>query len=323
MANPAQVQADVNLRTLRTRDVSQPVEMRGGQVRSITLNIPLLTAPNAYLVVRLPDSVVSGLLTHVRTLPEQQRADFLREWVMRNQEAVLDQYVRSGASSRRFRYNVVPVQSITLADITPRRVEPPAQPAPRPVAPNPLASAPPGQRPGRVIQPGGQPPPATARREETRQPARPPVPPAPEVRERPVAAPPTPARVELPPMPREITGGNGSTANPYTVYRTARDAERIRRTRSETLVDGSFRVQIEGFGELVFRVFLSEAQMEPSVRGRTRQELWRIFQAVFQRAAAEHPERTLDNTAMRTAGRDFTGGFTRFCAQYDQATRSE
>jgi hypothetical protein len=97
--------------------------MRRGQLRSVTLTIPLLSERNTYLVVRLPNEIVQDAVRQARELPEAERPAFLRDWVMRNQQAVLEQYVRTGRSERRFRYDVVPVPT-RMGEVTPRRVEP-------------------------------------------------------------------------------------------------------------------------------------------------------------------------------------------------------
>ncbi|MCI0504290.1 hypothetical protein L0Y65_06305 [Candidatus Micrarchaeota archaeon] len=219
MTQPTAFQADVNVRTLRApqaRDAMEhPVELRRGEVRGITLTIPLLTDRTSYLVVRLPDEVVRGLLEHVRTLPPPERADFIRQWVMRNQQAVIEQHVRSGGRERRFRYDIVPVQAMPrVTEATPRRVEPPAQqpvatavPRREAVAPQPAS---PGQPARRIIQPG--------------QPAR-----SPQVRVEPqpgpVFAPDRPAErpVPAPPAARRREeeswwlGGRGTQREPYRI----------------------------------------------------------------------------------------------------------
>jgi hypothetical protein len=110
--------------------MASPVETRRGELRSVTLTIPLLSERNTYLVVRLPNEAVQEAVRQARELPEAERPAFLREWVMRNQQAVIEQYVRSGRSERRFRYDVVPVAATRVAEATPRRVIEP-NPTPR------------------------------------------------------------------------------------------------------------------------------------------------------------------------------------------------
>ncbi|MEW6722463.1 MAG: hypothetical protein AB1324_04325 [Candidatus Micrarchaeota archaeon] len=134
MAQPSSLQAPVERQTLTSaqaqRALSNPVTLRRGEVQSITLTIPLLSDRNSYLVVRLPDESVRALMSHLGTLPQDQRREFTVEWIMRNQQAVLDQYVRSGGSERRFRYDVVPIQAQPpILSSTPRRVDEQRPPA--------------------------------------------------------------------------------------------------------------------------------------------------------------------------------------------------
>lgn len=130
MAQAAPVQADVQRTTLSASDarrqLENPVVVRRGQVQSVTLTIPLLSERNAYLVVRLPDTVVQDLMRQAREVPEADRPAFVRDWIMRNQQAVLEQFVRANRSERRFRYDVVPVPT-RMGEVTPRRVEQPPQ----------------------------------------------------------------------------------------------------------------------------------------------------------------------------------------------------
>ncbi|MEW6035836.1 MAG: hypothetical protein AB1529_04445, partial [Candidatus Micrarchaeota archaeon] len=199
MAQPPVLQADVNVRSMRAAEarqaISNPVDVRRGQVRSITLTIPLLTDRGSYLVVRLPDTVVQELLTQARTLPEAERPGFVRDWVMRNQQAVLEQYILSSRGQRRFRYNVVPVQAQPprVTEATPRRVEdqpPPVGTAVPRREERPAEPQPPGR--GRVIQPG----------------------PVPQVPERPVVAPQPRPAPRIPEEEREFRGGTGTTRDP-------------------------------------------------------------------------------------------------------------
>ncbi len=204
MTQPTAFQADVNVRTLRAaaahEALQHPVELRRGEVRSITLTIPLLNDNTSYLVVRLPDNVVQALLTHVRTLPQNERQEFIYNWVMRNQQAVIEQHIRSGGRDRRFRYDVVPIQALPrVTESTPRRVEPPPQPPVSATVPRrePAAPVQPAAPPPRVIQPG-----APTAQPRTAQPA-----------ERPVAAPAPRQREEE----RWWLGGGGTRASPYRI----------------------------------------------------------------------------------------------------------
>ena len=130
MAQAAPVQAEVQRQTLSAADarraLENPVAIRRGAVQSVTLTIPLLSERNSYLVVRLPDAVVQDLMRQAREVPDAERPAFVRDWVMRNQQAVLEQFVRAGRTERRFRYDVIPVPT-RMGEVTPRRVEPPPQ----------------------------------------------------------------------------------------------------------------------------------------------------------------------------------------------------
>jgi hypothetical protein len=176
---------------------------------------------------------------------------------MRNQEAVLDQYVRSGTRTRRFRYNVVPVQAIpTLAETTPRRVEPSAPPA---------AATVPRREGGRVIQPGAtvQPPPVSTG----------------EVREGPVV-PPAPPRAREAQEERELEGGTGTRADPYRI--------RVLRNRSRRADIGSREVAIPititGVGH--FRVSVTLSQVTRANFETTYREALRLCRQAFLQSEA-------------------------------------
>jgi hypothetical protein len=128
MAQAAPLQAEAHRATLTAaaaRDhMSHPLETtRSGEVRALTITVPLLSERNSYLVVRLPENLVRDVLSYAGTLPEDQRRDYLSEWIIRNQQAVLSQYIQSGRTSRAFRYDVVPAR-IQVTGAVPRRVEP-------------------------------------------------------------------------------------------------------------------------------------------------------------------------------------------------------
>ncbi len=312
MTQPQPLQADVQFRTIRANDARQamanPVVLRRGEVQSITLTIPLLSGPNDYLVVRLPDEAVRGMLTHARTLPPNERTNFIREWIMRNQQAVIEQHVRSGPTTRRFRYDVVPVQAQPrVTEATPRRVEPAPQPppttaVPRREGPPPAAVQPaaprPAEQPRRVIQPG------SPRRE------------SPPLTEHPVT-PPAPRAQQHPPFPQQIRGGNGSSARPYTLYMTP--AEVARRGRSETILDFTMNFDVEPVGRVTFRVYLTEAQASAANRAATQGEIWQIIRRTYERVASERGVR-VDSSAFRDARPGYNRSFSRVMAQYDQQT---
>ncbi|MFH0885024.1 MAG: hypothetical protein V1861_04900 [Candidatus Micrarchaeota archaeon] len=211
MAQPSMVQAEVSIRNMNQSEareaMANQVEIRRGEVRSITLTIPLLSDQNSYLVVRLPEESVRSLMDHVATLPEGERNAFIKEWVMRNQAAVLEQYINSGQSSRHFRYDVVPV-----------RVEQAQEPASREAQPaSPVASAVPSRR----EQPSPQPPvleaePLIIRRTTTQE--------AVPSQNPPVQAPAEQAIVSPPPEQRQreyafrLSGsGSGTQEEPYVI----------------------------------------------------------------------------------------------------------
>jgi hypothetical protein len=105
-------------------------------------------------------------------------------------------------------------------------------------------------------------------------------------------------RVELPPLPSQITGGNGSTQRPYEV-RPAAGRERGD-VLAASAVDIPFSFQIEGVGTVKFLVHLTLSQMARSRRTATQTELRTIFTAGIQRRAQESGRR-LDQTAVRDA----------------------
>ncbi len=128
MAQAAPLQIEVHRTTLTAaaaRDqLTNPVETRRGEIRSLAITVPLLGERNTYLVARLPEPIVRELLTYTATLPEAQRRDYLAEWIIRNQQAVLSQYIQSGRSQRAFRYNAVPARiEPSVVEAVPRRVE--------------------------------------------------------------------------------------------------------------------------------------------------------------------------------------------------------
>lgn len=115
------------------QQMASPVEFnRRHELRSVTLTIPLLGERNSYLVVRIPNEMAQEAVRLAREQPEAERPAFLREWLMRNQQVVLETYVRGGRSARRFNYEVVPGAAMRVTDATPRRVAEP-NPPPRQV----------------------------------------------------------------------------------------------------------------------------------------------------------------------------------------------
>ena len=273
----APLQADVQVRTMQAAQANQalssPVQTRRGEVQGITLTIPLLTERNAYLVVKLPDQAVRELVEKARALPENQRAAFIRGWVMRNQQAILEQHVRSPAGTKSFRYDVVPVAVQPVAKATPQRTEPPKPPA---------AAAVPSRREmptERRIQPG----PSATRSQ----------------------LPPLPAQVK--------GGGGSRASPYVVYRSDAdmrRLRAQSSSSAKDTIIEMPFRIDVEGLGSVYFTVRASASQLTKSARSATATELWRIFQASMQRIAAERGVR-LDSTAVRDARRMFNQSFPR------------
>lgn len=135
------------------------VDVRGGEVRGITIAVPL-TEERKWLVARMPESAVQALLAQATALPESQRSSFINDWIRRNQEAVYDAYLQfteSGGSGRRFTYAVVLPESPSaqaaagpLAAI-PRTVQVPETIPARTETPAP--ATPPVQRPAETPAP--------------------------------------------------------------------------------------------------------------------------------------------------------------------------
>jgi hypothetical protein len=311
MAQPASVQAEVQRNILSTgaarHQISHPVEMRRGDLRSVTLTIPLLEK-GAFLVVKLPIPIVQEVVRQSRELPESERSQFVREWIMRNQQAVLEQYVQSGRGQKRFRYDVIPSLAPSVTESTPKRVREPYPPktAPRVIQPEEKPEqkkpeeAP--KAPPRVIQPE-----IPAPKQES-------------PKERPV---PIETKRELPPFPSQIKSGNGTSAKPFEVYlsrsEVEREGKRERKTESEAIIVVPLNLDIEGLGSLRFRIAFKARQITKSARSATQSELWSILRQSADRVAAERNIR-VDNTAFRTAQQ---GYFKSFPSMMDQIERTD
>ncbi|MFN7991209.1 MAG: hypothetical protein U0R44_03555 [Candidatus Micrarchaeia archaeon] len=291
MAQPIAIQAEVQVSRLTAeaarRALSSPVEAsRRGEVRSITLTIPLLSDRNSYLVVRLPDTIVQDLMRQAREVPEPQRREFITDWVMRNQEAVLEQYIAGERTRRSFRYNVVPVRT-PVTEAVPRRVDEEVRPQParttiiRPRAePQPQA-------------PVAQPPQAAPPQQEDRRRT---VPPQPQGGQRPVVsppqqpppqvAPPRQAEQQLPPLPPQITGGNGSQQSPYVL------APALGRARGNGIdaseLQGSLGITLEGVGTISFRLSFTASQLSRNRIQATRREAMTAIEGALARYAVQH-----------------------------------
>ncbi len=160
-----------------SRLIANPVEMTRGQISRITLIIPTFGPPRGanrqYLVARIPQAQIRALTEHLATLPPAQREQFVRTWMERNQQSMINAYL--GNQRSRFNFDFVPHTAVNLSP-TPRRttatptpVQPQA-PAQRTVSPTPrrtITTPPPPQVTTPPVQPEG---PAPRARSTTREP---------------------------------------------------------------------------------------------------------------------------------------------------------
>jgi hypothetical protein len=132
MAGPqqmvAQQSAIAEVKTLLPREaervMSNAVIVLAGQVRAITLVVPLMEK-DKYLVVKLPDQTVKDLIRSASTQSKEKRQAFITDFIAKNQQAMVAQHIRTGEPSR-FTFKVIGLdQAATpMAPIvTPRRVE--------------------------------------------------------------------------------------------------------------------------------------------------------------------------------------------------------
>jgi hypothetical protein len=254
--------------------MENPVQVTRGQITRITLIVPAFEEPNrqgryAYLVAQIPQAKVQELLRHVGTLPETQRAGFVRDYLRANQQAMITNYI--GNRRARFRFDGVEPQAVAApqpaAVPTPRRV---AEPAPRRAA--------------------------TPRR-TTPQPV---VTPAPV--ERPVPGPRPAPRVELPALPAQVTGGSGTRSRPYEIrLREGRSSRGL--GASVVNLPIQFRIGLGG-GDTTTTIYVNvsvtASQLANSRLNATSAELRQVIQACFVRRAAEHQTR-VENTSRRDA----------------------
>lgn len=130
-------EAEVRLQLLPAaqarKQMESPLEMRKGEIKGMTLTIPLLSGPNSYLVVKIPGQAVNELTEQVKTVPEDKRAAFIRQWVMSNQQAALEKYVRDGRTEKRFMYDIVPMRSSLPPGTSITKKIPPPAPVAAPV----------------------------------------------------------------------------------------------------------------------------------------------------------------------------------------------
>ena len=104
LPQPQTLQVQVEVKTLTSSAARQlltnPVEIRRGEIKSIAIVVPLLSAPNKYLVARFSDQSLQPLMQQLRDLPEAQRQDFVRGWVVRTQQTIYEEYRRDPSRAR-------------------------------------------------------------------------------------------------------------------------------------------------------------------------------------------------------------------------------
>lgn len=259
--------------------MENPVQVSRGRVTRITLVVPTFESQNqqrrhAYLVAHIPQARVNELVQHLGTLPEAQRAGFVRSYIQANQQAMISSYL--GNRRARFRFEAIAPGSVTSTvaaqpahSPTPRRTTSPPVEQPRARSPTPRRSTP---------QPVEQP------------------------RERAVPGPRPAPRVQLPDLPAQVTSGNGTRTRPYIV--------RLREGRSSRGV-GSTEVNFPivfsvglGSGDTNTRVYVEvHATASQLANGRisaTSSELRTVVQGCLARRAAEQRSR-LESTSRRDA----------------------
>ena len=261
--------------------MENPVQVTRGRVTRITLIVPTFEAQNrqrrhAYLVAHIPQERVNELIQHLGTLPEAQRGAFVRSYIQANQQAMISSYL--GNRRARFRFDAVVPGSVTSA------------PAPQPArSPTPRrTSSPPAER--RTPSP-------TPRR------STPPQVSASEPRERPVPGPRPAPRVQLPELPAQVTGGNGTRTRPYVVrLRAGRSSRGVGSTEVNFPI--TFTVGLGAGGSSTTRIYVqvhaTASQLANSRVNATSSELRTIIQACFARRAAERSSR-LESTSRRDA----------------------
>lgn len=103
------------------RHLIKPAKVKGGKVTGITIMVPLLSKKDSYLVLKLPTAEVDELLKHVSTLPKGERAGVVRDWVIKNQELMLKEYIKSGRKQA-FSFNLASI--VPTPDKKPEKVDP-------------------------------------------------------------------------------------------------------------------------------------------------------------------------------------------------------
>ena len=258
--------------------MENPVQVSRGRVTGITLIVPTFENPNrqrrhAYLVARISQARANELLQHLGTLPEAQRGAFVRSYIQANQQAMISSYLENRRA--RFRFDAIAPGAVTA---TPAR-----QPA-RSATPR-RTTTPPEEQRARSPTP----------RRSTPQPVEQP-------RERPVPGPRPAPRVQLPALPSQVTGGNGSRSRPYIVrLRDGRSSRGVGSTEVNFPI--TFRVGL-GNGDTTTRVYVevhaTASQLANSRISATASELRTVVQGCLARRAAEQRNR-LESTSRRDA----------------------
>lgn len=105
--------------------INRPLDIKNGEIEGITLTMPTST-PGSYLVVRLPDEVVDEMVNYYKSLLPSMRAGFLDDWISKNQEKALEEYL--GGAGNSFSFDAVPARpNPYLSHATPRRASRPSE----------------------------------------------------------------------------------------------------------------------------------------------------------------------------------------------------
>lgn len=109
------------------RQMASPVTLRNGRIRSLIISVPLIEQRNRYLVLQVPQSIITALNDHLLSLPGGGRGRYMRRWHHRNQMAMLEAYTGSGVAGRagrqRFDFHILPLSAVRVAGTTPVRTE--------------------------------------------------------------------------------------------------------------------------------------------------------------------------------------------------------
>jgi len=300
IAEPQTLQAEVQVKVLKPAEakkaIDNAVETKNGQVKGITLTISILSPPDTYLVVRLPEKAVQDLLRTASALPADSQERFVSYWVMKNQNAVIGKHLEN-ERLKKFTFTVVPASEIALPpktiEATPKRAEEKTQ---TPVS-----------RTG---------PPLTAVPIPTEERKNPPSVPAVGSGKLETKPPPSPAveMRETPSLPKEIKGGNGTKARPFEVYRSSiavrKGAKEEAKSEGENYVAFPVELKIEGIQTAYFTVNLTVSQITKKMRGKTQTDLWSILKDAILAVAAEKGVK-LDESAFKDARPRMSANYTR------------